>query len=77
MWLSHRCPVQFQMCCRLLTMERLEGAPLTNLEAIRAISSVRSPEDILIGALNTWFGSVVACRRFHADVHAGMLYLQP
>ena len=57
--------------CRMLTMERLEGVPLTDLAAIRAVSSARDPEDILIGALNAWFGSVVACRRFHADVHAG------
>jgi len=55
---------------RVLTMERLHGAPLTDLAAIRAVTA-EDPERILINALNTWFGSVLACPSFHADVHAG------
>ena len=51
-------------------MERLHGAPLTDLAAIRAVTA-QDPERILINALNTWFGSVLACPSFHADVHAG------
>ena len=55
-------------------MELLEGAPLTDYAAIRSITS-RDPEEVLVGALNTWFGSVVACETFHADVHAGRCLL--
>ena len=51
-------------------MERLHGAPLTDLAAIRSVTA-QDPERILINALNTWFGSVLACPSFHADVHAG------
>jgi predicted unusual protein kinase regulating ubiquinone biosynthesis (AarF/ABC1/UbiB family) len=35
------------------------------------------PELVLINALNTWFGSVVGCETFHADVHAGNLLVLP
>ena len=51
-------------------MERLHGVPLTDLAAIRSITSA-DPEQALITALNTWFGSVLGCKTFHADVHAG------
>ncbi|KAK9817683.1 hypothetical protein WJX72_000601 [[Myrmecia] bisecta] len=57
---------------RVLTMERLHGVPLTDLQSIRSISNA-NPETTLIAALNTWFGSVLACETFHADVHAGNL----
>ena len=59
--------------CRLLTMERLHGVPLTDLAAIRSITSA-DPEQTLITALNTWFGSVLGCETFHADVHAGQAH---
>lgn len=65
---------------KVLTLERLYGSPLTDLEAIAAVTSRSAsggrggdPEQILITALNTWFGSVLACESFHADVHAGNL----
>jgi aarF domain-containing kinase len=60
---------------RLLTLQRLRGVPLTDLEAIRGAAAARgaTPEAILIGALNTWAGSVAACESFHADLHAGNL----
>ena len=51
-------------------MDRLHGVPLTDLAAIRSMSSA-DPEQTLITALNTWFGSVLGCETFHADVHAG------
>lgn len=51
-------------------MERLHGVPLTDLAAITSITSA-DPEQTLITALNTWFGSVLGCETFHADVHAG------
>jgi len=57
---------------KVLTMERLYGRPLVDLEAIRAYS-LESPEATLITALNTWTASVVGCSSFHADVHAGNL----
>ncbi|GLI63614.1 hypothetical protein VaNZ11_006625 [Volvox africanus] len=59
---------------RILVMERLVGAPLTDLAAVRAVTGGgRDPELVLINALNTWFASVMAADTFHADVHAGNL----
>ncbi|KAH9607712.1 hypothetical protein KSS87_007056 [Heliosperma pusillum] len=58
---------------RVLTMERLYGVPLTDLDSIKSL--VPSPETSLITALNVWFGSLLACESFHADVHAGNLWL--
>ncbi|DBA80249.1 TPA: hypothetical protein ACH3X2_007482 [Trebouxia sp. C0005] len=68
------CPYVYKQLSspRLLTMERLHGVPLTDLAAIRSITSA-DPEQTLITALNTWFGSVLGCETFHADVHAGNL----
>ena len=64
-----------------MTLDRLYGSPLTDLNAIRDITGIEAAgadvddnaERILITALNTWFGSVLACESFHADVHAGNL----
>ncbi|XP_022743254.1 uncharacterized aarF domain-containing protein kinase At5g05200, chloroplastic-like isoform X2 [Durio zibethinus] len=58
---------------RVLTMERLYGVPLTDLDTISSL--VPSPENSLITALNVWFGSLLACETFHADVHVGNLWL--
>ena len=68
---------------KVLTLERIYGSPLTDLDAIRSaidtntagsINQNENPaEQILITTLNTWFGSVLACETFHADVHAGNL----
>ncbi|OVA17308.1 UbiB domain [Macleaya cordata] len=68
-------PKVYQHCStrRVLTMERLYGVPLTDLDSIRSL--VSSPEASLITALNVWFGSLLACETFHADVHAGNLWL--
>lgn len=56
---------------RVMVMEYFKGVALTDLEAIRGVSN--DPETTLINALNVWFGSVLACESFHADVHAGNL----
>ena len=56
-------------------MERLHGVPLTDLTSIRSMT--RDPEQTLITALNTWFGSVLGCETFHADVHAGAALPSP
>ena len=56
---------------KLLTMERLYGVPLTDLESIRKYT--KDPEQTLIFAMNTWFESLMLCEVFHADVHAGNL----
>ncbi|KAL6127967.1 hypothetical protein ACLB2K_071328 [Fragaria x ananassa] len=68
-------PRVYQQCStkRILTMERLYGVPLTDLDSISSL--VSSPEASLITALNVWFGSLLACESFHADVHAGNLWL--
>jgi hypothetical protein len=59
----------------MLVMERLRGVPLTDLAAIRRVTSA-DPEGVLINALNVWFGSVLACETFHADMHAGLPHLR-
>ena len=53
---------------RVVVMERLEGAPLTDLAAIRRVTASNpvDAEETLINALNVWFGSVFMCRTFHA-----------
>lgn len=56
---------------RVLTMERLHGSPLTDLDALRRMTP--DPEGALLTALNTWFASLMDCRQFHADLHAGNL----
>jgi aarF domain-containing kinase len=58
---------------RVLTLERLYGVSLTDLEAVRAYSA--TPELALITALNTWVSSVLYNEWFHADVHAGNLLI--
>nr|GMD02159.1 uncharacterized aarF domain-containing protein kinase At5g05200, chloroplastic [Ipomoea batatas] len=68
-------PRVYRQCStrRILTMERLYGVPLTDLDSINSL--VPNPEASLITALNVWFGSLLACESFHADVHAGNLWL--
>lgn len=68
-------PKVYEQCStrRVLTMQRLYGVPLTDLDSISSL--VSSPESSLITALNVWFGSVLSCETFHADVHAGNLWL--
>ena len=56
---------------RVLTMERFFGVPLTDAEGLRRCTD--NPEELLLNALNTWFGSLMHCRTFHADLHAGNL----
>jgi len=58
---------------RVLTLERLYGVPLTDLDSVRQYSE--SPELALILALNTWISSVLTNEWFHADVHAGNLLM--
>ncbi|KAL2897949.1 hypothetical protein RDABS01_039731, partial [Bienertia sinuspersici] len=73
--LEAKAPKVYYHCStkQVLTMERLYGVPLTDLDSIN--SMVPSPEISLITALNVWFGSLLACESFHADVHAGNLWL--
>ena len=52
-------------------MERLYGVPLTNAEVIKEATGGRDPQQILINALNVWFGSILRAPSFHADVHQG------
>ena len=72
------CPVVYKEASSkgVLTMSRLRGVPLTDIEAIRSITDVE-PEAVLVGALNAWFGSLLAARSFHADVHSGNLLALP
>ncbi|KAL5128903.1 putative aarF domain-containing protein kinase, chloroplastic [Glycine soja] len=68
-------PKVYRYCStmKVLTMQRLYGVPLTDLDSISSL--VSNPETSLITALNVWFGSLLACESFHADVHAGNLWL--
>jgi predicted unusual protein kinase regulating ubiquinone biosynthesis (AarF/ABC1/UbiB family) len=56
---------------RVLTLERLYGVSLTDLEVVRKYQP--EPELALITALNAWVLSVLTNKWFHADVHAGNL----
>ena len=56
---------------RILTLERLYGVPLVDLDSVREYQP--NPELALIVALNTWVSSVLTNEWFHADVHAGNL----
>lgn len=56
---------------RVLTMERLYGVPLTDLNILR--QRVSHPENMLITVMNTWFASLMFCDFFHADLHSGNL----
>ena len=58
---------------RVLTMERLYGVSLTDLDVVKKY--VKDPTQVLITAMNTWFGSLMMCKSFHADLHAGNLML--
>mgnify|MGYP006169041839 CR=1 FL=1 len=55
----------------MLTLERLYGVALADLESVRKYAP--QPELALIVALNTWVSSVLTNEWFHADVHAGNL----
>jgi len=58
---------------RVLTMSRLYGAPLTDLQVVRRYAS--NPQAVLEKALQTWFQSLALVGFFHADVHAGNLMI--
>lgn len=84
-------PLPFDQYCseKVMVTEFLRGVPLTDLEAIRKITTspraggttteiaARDPEEVLINALNAWLGSVFLAESFHADVHAGNLLALP
>ncbi len=54
-------------------MQRLYGVPLTDFDVVKQVSN--DPSQVLITAMNTWFGSLMMCNSFHADLHAGNLML--
>ena len=58
---------------RVLTMQRLYGVPLTDFSMVKQYA--KDPSQVLITAMNTWFGSLMLCKSFHADLHAGNLML--
>merc|ERR1712118_292378 len=65
------CPVVYPSASgkRVLTMERFNGVPITDIEGIKRYG--RDPEKMLVSALNVLTASVVEAGSFHADVHAG------
>lgn len=58
---------------RVLTMQRLYGVSLTDFSVVKKYA--KDPSQVLITAMNTWFGSLMLCKSFHADLHAGNLML--
>ena len=58
---------------RVLTMQRLYGVSLTDFDVVKKYA--KDPTQVLITAMNTWFGSLMLCKSFHADLHAGNLML--
>lgn len=58
---------------RVLTMQRLYGVTLTDFSVVKQYA--KDPSQVLITAMNTWFGSLMLCKSFHADLHAGNLML--
>jgi len=63
-----------QASCRtVLTMQRLYGVPMTDIEVMR--KHTKDPAQVLITTMNTWFASLMMCKSFHADLHAGNLML--
>ncbi|HDV0649539.1 TPA: AarF/ABC1/UbiB kinase family protein [Acinetobacter baumannii] len=58
---------------RVLTMQRLYGVPLTDFSVVKQYA--KDPSQVLITAMNTWFGSLMLCKSFHADLHAGNIML--
>ncbi|EXD69846.1 phosphotransferase enzyme family protein [Acinetobacter baumannii 58452] len=58
---------------RVFTMQRLYGVPLTDFSVVKQYA--KDPSQVLITAMNTWFGSLMLCKSFHADLHAGNLML--
>lgn len=58
---------------RVLTMQRLYGVSLTDFDVVKKYA--KDPSQVLITAMNTWFGSLMLCKSFHADLHAGNLML--
>ncbi|MDE2420289.1 MAG: AarF/ABC1/UbiB kinase family protein [Gammaproteobacteria bacterium] len=57
----------------VLTMERFYGVPMTDIDAMK--KHTKEPSQALITAMNTWFSSLMLCKSFHADLHAGNLML--
>ncbi|KAL5552688.1 hypothetical protein UlMin_040089 [Ulmus minor] len=55
---------------RVLTMQRLYGVPLIDLDSISSLVAT-----FLLDQIFCRFGSLLACETFHADVHAGNLWL--
>jgi len=72
------CPDLYTQYCteKVMVMEKLHGAPLIDLEAIRRTAK-GDPEAVLVNALNVWLGSLLGAETFHADVHAGNLLILP
>eukprot|EP00968_Pinguiococcus_pyrenoidosus_P029363 scaffold8520_cov248-Pinguiococcus_pyrenoidosus.AAC.1 len=67
-------PIDGLVTKRVLTMTRLDGKPMLDVEAIRKVAGPRA-EEAVITALNVWSLSIISCDFFHADVHGGNLLL--
>jgi len=60
---------------RVLTMERLHGIKLSEIERVKR--EVGDPEDLLLKAVRAWMQAFALYGFFHGDVHAGNFLLMP
>jgi len=59
----------------ILTMERLRGVPLRDVDGVRALGV--DPRELLRGGMDCFFQSVMQDGLFHADPHAGNILALP
>ncbi|MCH2546112.1 MAG: 2-polyprenylphenol 6-hydroxylase [Alphaproteobacteria bacterium] len=60
-------------CARVLTMERIEGIPISDVQALR--DAGHDMDDLIAKAANTLFKQVFRDGFFHADLHPGNLFV--
>ena len=60
---------------RVLTLERVEGLPVDEVEALRAAG--HDPDAIMAVAAEVFFKQVFRDGFFHADMHAGNIFVAP
>ena len=60
---------------RILTLERVEGLPVDEVDALRAAG--HDPDAIMATAAEVFFKQVFRDGFFHADMHAGNIFVAP
>lgn len=70
-------PVVYEQFCsqRVLTMEYIEGGPIDDLDRAREYGV--DPAPLVRSLLRAWLLTALGAGVFHADIHAGNLFLTP